>query len=91
MQAPGDFNAQLGELTTKLAGMVAERLAWWSRDMNPPERQRIMNMIEGQLPDIIANTVAKSPTLHSPHGVEYFEQNLEGLADTYAKKFIGKI
>lgn len=91
MHNPGDFNLQLGELATKLAGMVAERLAWWSRDMNPPERQRILNMIEGQLPDIIASTIAKSPTLHSSQGVEYFEQNLEGFADSYAKKFIGKI
>lgn len=91
MQSPGDFNAQLSDLATRLAGMVAERLAWWSRDMNPPERQRILNMIEGQLPDIIANTIAKSPTLHSAQGVEYFEQNLEGFADTYAKKFVGKI
>ena len=91
MQTPGDFNTQLAELAIKLSGMVAERLAWWSRDMNPPDRQRILNMIESQLPDIVANTIAKSPTLHSAAGVEYFEQNLEGFADSYAKKFIGKI
>lgn len=91
MQSPGDFNAQLGELAVKLSGMVAERLAWWSRDMGAPERQRILNMIEGQLPDIIANSIAKAPSLHSPSGVEYFEQNLESYADSYAKKFIGKI
>jgi hypothetical protein len=91
MNAPGDFKSQLAELTTRLAVMVAERIAWWSRNMDPGDRQNILNMIEGQLPDIIANTVAKSPSLHSAGGVEYFEQNLESMADTYAKKFIGKI
>jgi hypothetical protein len=91
MQTPGDFNAQLGDLAVRLAGMVAERLAWWSRDMDPSERKRILDMIEGQLPDIIANSIAKAPSLHSPSGVEYFEENLESYADAYAKKFLGKM
>lgn len=91
MQTPSDFNHQLSELAVKLAGMVAERLAWWTRDIDPSERNRILSMIEGQLPDIIANSIAKSPSLHSAAGVEYFEQNLESYADAYAKKFVGKI
>lgn len=91
MQSPSDFNSQLSELAIKLSGMVAERLAWWSKDMNPPDRQSILEMIEEQLPDIIANTIAKSPSLHSNGGVAYFEKNLESYADAYAKKFIGKI
>lgn len=91
MSTHSDFVLQLGELTTKLSGMVAERLAWWTKDMNPSERTRILNMIEGQLSDIIANSIAKSPSLHSAGGVAYFEQNLEQYADAYAKKFIGKI
>lgn len=91
MDKPSDFNTQLSQLTTKLAGMVAERLAFWSKDIDPRKRHQIMEMIEGQLPEIIANTVAKSASLHSVRGVEYFEQNLENMADAYAKKFIGKI
>ena len=91
MQSPGDFNTQLIELSVKLAGMVAERLAWWSRDMDPSERRRILDMIEGQLPDIIANSIAKSPSLHSAAGVDYFAENLETFAESYARKFIGKI
>ena len=91
MERPSDFNAQLGELAARLCGMVAERLAYWSKDMNPPERQGILRMIEEQLPGIVANTIAKSPTLHSADGVAYFEQNLESYADAYAKKFVGKI
>lgn len=91
MNQPSDFNVQLSDLAIKLSGMVAERLAWAARDMEPNERRRILDMIEGQLPDIIANSIAKAPSLHSPSGVEYFEQNLENYADAYAKKFVGKI
>lgn len=91
MDSPSDFNNQLADLASRLSGMVAERLAWASRDMDPQERRRILDMIEGQLPDIIANSIAKSPSLHSPSGVDYFEQNLEQYADAYAKKFVGKI
>jgi len=90
MASPSDFNSQLSELATQLAGMVAERLAYWSKDMNPPERRRILDMIETQLPDIIANSIAKAPSLHSPSGVDYFQKNLENYADAYAKKFLGK-
>lgn len=85
-----DFNTQLSDLTVKLAGMVAERLAYWTKDLGPTERKRILDMIEGQLPDIIAKTIAKSPSLHNAGGVAYFEKNLEQYADAYAKKFLGK-
>lgn len=91
MSSPSDFNAQLGDLTAQLAGLVAERLAYWSKDIDPNKRHQIMEMIEEQLPTIIANTVSKSALLHSAKGVEYFEENLESMADAYAQKFIGKI
>ena len=90
MNKPGEFNAQLAELTAKLAGMVAERLAACSKDMDPSERHRILEMIEGQLPDVVINTIAKSPSLHSASGVKYLEENLENWADSWAKRFIGK-
>lgn len=91
MISPSDFNTQLSDLAVKLAGMVAERLAWASRDMEPGERHRILEMIEGQLPDIISNSLAKSATLHSATGVDYFEENIDSFADAYTKKFLGKI
>jgi hypothetical protein len=87
---PGDFNKQLGDLTAQLCAMVAERLAMWSRDMPHNERQRVLSMIEEQLPKVIANTIAKTPSLHSASGVQYLEEHLEDWADTWAKKFIGK-
>lgn len=91
MNSPSDFNQQLSELSVKLAGMVAERLAWAARDKDPSDRHKIMEMIEGNLPTIIANSIAKSPSLHSSSGVAYFEENLENFADAYAKKFVGQI
>jgi len=91
MNRPSDYNEQLTDLTSKLAGMVAERLAYASRDIDPSKRRQILEMIEGQLPTIIANSIAKTPSLHSSKGVEYFEQNLEIMAETYTQKFVGKI
>jgi hypothetical protein len=90
MSNPGDFNSQLSDLATRLAGMVAERLYFWSKDMDPSDRRRIIDMIEEQLPTIIANSIAKAPSLHSAAGVDYFQKNLESYADSYAKKFIGR-
>lgn len=90
MNSPGDFNNQLSDLTAQLSTMVAERLAHWSRDIEPRQRQQILDMVENNLPTVIANTIAKTPSLHSASGVQYLEEHLEEWADTWAKKFIGK-
>lgn len=88
MNNPGDFNEQLSDLTIRLTCLVAERLAMWSKDMEPTDRRRILQMIEDQLPTVITNAIAKSPSLHSAKGVQYFEENLNEWADSWAKKFI---
>lgn len=90
MSKPSDFKIQLVDLTVKLTSLVAERLAYWSKDMQPNERRKILDMIEGQLPDVVSNTIAKTPSLHSDSGCKYLEENLESWADVWAKKFIGK-
>ena len=90
MSTPGDFNSQLTELTARLSAAVAERLAMWSRDMESRERQQIMDMVENNLPVVIANTIAKTASLHSAAGVAYLEQHLDDWADSWARKFIGK-
>ena len=90
MNKPSDFNTQIVDLTVKLTGMVAERLAWASRDMNPPDRKRVLDMIEHNLPTVISNVISKTTTLHSAHGVEYLEQQLETWADHWTKKLIGQ-
>ena len=90
MATPADFKSQLESLTAMLSAMVAERLAQWSRDMEPRQRQQIVDMVENNLPNVIANTIAKTPSLHSSTGVQYLEEHLDEWADTWAKKFIGK-
>ena len=84
------INSQLADLTAKLCVEVAERLAHWSRNMETTERNRIIRMIEEDLPNIVSNTVAKSAMLHSPDGVKYLEENLDKWADSMSRKFIGK-
>lgn len=90
MNKPSDYQIQLADLTAKLTGMVAERLAYATRDMAPNERGKILDMIEGQLPVVISNTIAKTPSLHSENGVKYLEENLESWAETWARKFTSK-
>jgi hypothetical protein len=85
---PGSYKSQLADLTVTLCSMVAERLAHWSRNMNPRERQRVLTMIEEQLPTVISNTIAKTASLHSAQGVQYLEEHLEEYADSCAKTFI---
>lgn len=88
MEKPGDFNGQLAELTVKLSSAVAERLSAWSKNMDHSERQQIMNMIENNLPIVIANTIAKTASLHSNAGVKYLEEHLEDWADSFARRFV---
>lgn len=90
MALPGEFNTQLSELTITLSAMVAEKLAYASRDINPRQRQQILDMIENKLPIVIANTIAKTPSLHSESGVKYLEENLDNWADEWANKFLGR-
>lgn len=90
MNKPSDYQIQLADLTAKLCGMVAERLAYATRDMSPNERAKILDMIEGQLPIVVTNTIAKTPSLHSDSGVKYLEENLESWAAAWTRKFVGK-
>ena len=85
-----EFQNQLSELTVRLSAMVAEKLAMWTRDFEPHERHRILDMIEGNLPNVIANTIMKTPSLQNADGVAYFERNIDQWADEWAKKFITK-
>ena len=90
MTMPGDYKSQLTELSARLSVAVAERLAIWSKDMDPSERRRVMTMIEENLPVVISNTIAKTASLHSASGVKYLEEHLDDWADSWAKRFIGQ-
>lgn len=90
MTTPGDYNSQLAELAARLSVAVAERLAMWSKNMDPSERRRVLTMIEENLPVVISNTIAKTASLHSATGVKYLEEHLDDWADSWAKRFIGE-
>ncbi len=90
MENPTEFKSQLIELAAILAANVAEKLAVWSKDMEPRERLRILDMIEGQLPNIIFNTIQKTPSLHNSEGVAYLSRNIEDWSTNFSRKFIGK-
>jgi hypothetical protein len=90
MTVPGDFKDQLVELTVMLTVKVAERLSVWSKDLQPKDKQNILRMVEDNLPTVISNAIAKSPSLHSARGVQYLEEHLEDMADSWARKFIGR-
>jgi hypothetical protein len=90
MTVPGDFKDQLVELTVMLTVKVAERLSVWSKDLQPKDKQNILRMVEDNLPTVISNAIAKSPSLHSARGVQYLEEHLEDMADYCARKFIGR-
>ena len=88
MTTPGEFKSQLTELAARLSTAVAERLASWSKNMEARERQQVLTMIEENLPVVIANTIAKTASLHSASGVKYLEEHLDEWADQWARKFI---
>jgi hypothetical protein len=88
MTAPGEYKSQLVDLSVRLSTGVAERLAMWSKDMDPNERRKVLTMIEEHLPIVIANTIEKTASLHSASGVKYLEEHLDEWADSWARRFI---
>ncbi|CAB4123219.1 hypothetical protein UFOVP29_378 [uncultured Caudovirales phage] len=89
MNNPADYREQLTDLTVRLCGMVAERISYATENLERNERRRINRMIEDDLPNVISNTIAKTPSLHSSQGVQYMEKNLNAWADDWTKKFLG--
>jgi hypothetical protein len=89
MNNSADYRDQLTELTVRLCGMVAERISYATEKLDPNERRRINHMIEDDLPTVITQTIAKTPSLHSSQGVQYMEKNLNSWADEWTRKFLG--
>lgn len=86
----GEFNQQLSDLTARLCGMVAERVASATRHLDRNTRRQIDDMLENDLPTVVTNTIAKTASLHSAEGVQYMEAHLDDWADDWAKKLIGR-
>jgi len=93
MTTPGDYKSQLEELTVQICIMVSEKLymSIKDQDMNPVEKSRIINMIEDQLPTVVTNAIAKTPSLHTASGIDELQKNLDSWAETFARQFLGRI
>ena len=91
MQTPGDYKSQLAELTVQLCGRVSEKLYTSIENVSPSEKSRIINMIEDQLPTVITNAIAKTPSLHTDTGIDQLHRNLDDWAENFARQFLGRL
>ena len=83
------LQTQLEELAVKLTSQVAELLAVAAKTLEDGEkRQKILEMIEGDLPTVIVNTLYKTTALHSPGGIDHLRANLDDYATQFSKSFL---
>ncbi len=78
----------LSELAVTITLRVAEMLSSASKNMNPEQRERVDQMIETNLPDVVLNTLFKTTILHSPKGIDHLKENLDYYCQQFAESFI---
>jgi predicted chitinase len=83
-----DIISQLSELAVKITLQVAEMLSTASKGMPPDKRNKVDQMIQEQLPDVVLNSLFKTQVLHSPKGIEHLKENLDYYATQIAQRFI---
>lgn len=83
-----DLQTQLTEIAVELTGKVAEMLAYAAKDMEPRKRENLYEMLEESLPTVVTNTLFRTPTLHSPKGIDHLKANMETYAHQFAQSFI---
>lgn len=83
-----DIGTQLQELAVVLATRVAELLSVASKTLEPEKRQKIEEMIEDNLPTVIANTLYKTTALHSSGGIDHLKENLDHYSEQFARMFL---
>jgi hydroxypyruvate isomerase len=67
---------------------VAEMLSSASKNMNPEQREKVDQMIETNLPDVVLNTLFKTSAIHSPKGIDHLKENLDYYCQQFAQSFI---
>lgn len=82
------IQTQLTELASEITIKVAEMLTYASKDMARPQRIKLDEMIQNQLPDVVLNTLFKTQILHTPQGVDHLKQNVDHYAHQIAQRFI---
>lgn len=82
------ITTQLTELAVKITTEVAQMLSHASKDLEPAKRRDIDQMIQENLPDVVVNTLFKTPSLHSTQGVDHLRENISTYAHQIAQRII---
>jgi hypothetical protein len=83
-----NIGTQLEELAVGIVTRVSEMLYVASKDLEPIKREKIVEMIENQLPTVVVNTLMRTTALHTPKGIDHLRENIEEYAQQFAQSFL---
>lgn len=83
-----NIGTQLEELAVGIVSRVSEMLYVASKDLEPSKREKILEMIENQLPTVVVNTLMKTTVLHTPKGIDHLRENIEEYSMQFTQMFI---
>lgn len=83
-----NISTQLEELAVGIVTRVSEMLYVASKDLEPSKREKIVEMIETQLPTVVVNTLMKTTVLHTPKGIDHLRENIEDYSMQFTQMFI---
>jgi len=83
-----NIGTQLEELAVGIVSRVSEMLYVASKDLEPSKREKIVEMIENQLPTVVVNTLMKTTVLHTPKGIDHLRENIEEYSMQFTQMFI---
>jgi hypothetical protein len=83
-----NISTQLEELAVGIVTRVSEMLYVASKDLEPSKREKIVEMIENQLPTVVVSTLMKTTVLHTPKGIDHLRENIEDYSMQFTQMFI---
>lgn len=83
-----DIKSALEDAAVVLASKVAELLAVAVKDLQPEKKQKILEMIETDLPLVISNTLFKTTALHSEGGIKHLKDDMDAYAEQFTRMFL---
>ena len=83
-----NISTQLEELAVSIVTRVSEMLYVASKDLEPSKREKIVEMIETQLPTVVVNTLFRTEALHTPKGIDHLRENIEDYSMQFTQMFI---
>ena len=83
-----DIATKLQEMAVVISTRVAELLAVASKDLPPPQKEKITEMLENDLATVITNTLYKTTALHSPKGIDHLKENIDNYSEQFARMFL---